>query len=264
MKHLLYLLLSLIPLTGFNQQPWFKSGPLDYGWKVVGNQGFTTGHVLYLSLAFSSTGQPYVAYQDSVSPSKAKVMKFDGSNWSVVGPEFSVARTSDIRLALSPLDEPYVVYADDENPPKASVMKYDGTNWIYPGGFTGFSKGGALYTSLAFNPTDGQPYVAYQDDSDAGRATVMKYDSVYVGFDEKKEVGFSIFPNPATDHVTIESKGSLGGYGVAIVNIEGEQLILKQISNPKTVVDVSKLQKGVYFVRLTSDRTVEVGKIIKQ
>jgi hypothetical protein len=55
-------------------------------------------------------------------------------------------------------------------------------------GNNGFSAGGVSYTSLAFNPTNGQPYVAYQDTS--LKATVMKFDGsnwVYVG-----NAGFSV------------------------------------------------------------------------
>ena len=54
-------------------------------------------------------------------------------------------------------------------------------------GDAGFSAGQAYYTSLAFNPADGKPYVAYVDipaGSNAGPASVMKFDGtgwVYVG-----------------------------------------------------------------------------------
>ena len=41
-------------------------------------------------------------------------------------------------------------------------------------GSAGFSAGPVCYTSLAFAP-DGTPYVAYQDEGNGGKATVMRY-----------------------------------------------------------------------------------------
>jgi len=48
------------------------------------------------------------------------------------------------------------------------------------------------------------------------------------------------------------------------MNVNGQQLITRHITEPKTVIDISSLPSGVYFVRLTGDKTVEVGKIIKE
>ncbi len=39
----------------------------------------------FTSLAFSPSGQPYVAYQDYLNSYKATVMTFDGTNWVNVG-----------------------------------------------------------------------------------------------------------------------------------------------------------------------------------
>ena len=48
------------------------------------------------------------------------------------------------------------------------------------------------------------------------------------------------------------------------MNLTGQKLISQQVSELKTVIDISSLPSGVYFVRLTGDKTVEVGKIIKE
>ena len=154
----------------------------------VGSAGFSTGEAYNLSLAFNpSTNQPYVAYDDDVFDNlichnkapKATVKKFNGSAWENVGSAgFSAGFESFIKLAFNPqTNQPYVTYEDDANGKKVTVMKYNGTSWENVGS-AGFSTGEANSSiSLAFNPSNYQPYVAYGDNSNGGRVTVMTFGS---------------------------------------------------------------------------------------
>jgi hypothetical protein len=72
-----------------------------------------------------------------------------------------------------------------------------------------------------------------------------------------------VYPNPATDYITVELSGIVKETNLSIVNIEGQEFISRQISQPKTIIDISSMPSGVYFVRVTNEKTVEVGKIIK-
>jgi hypothetical protein len=78
------------------------------------------------------------------------------------------------------------------------------------------------------------------------------------------ESKLSMYPNPSSTQITIETSVIPTHSTLSIMNISGQQLITRQITEPKTHVDISNLPSGVYFVRLTNDRTVEVGKIIKE
>jgi hypothetical protein len=91
----------------------------------------------------------------------------------------------------------------------------------------------------------------------------MYYDAP-AGIRELQSSQILIYPNPATDKITIKILGKPAQSGLSIVNIEGQQLITRQITEPKTQINISTLPSGVYFVRLTNERTVEVGKFIKQ
>jgi len=48
-------------------------------WVNVGQAGFSTAGAHYTSLAFNSSGEPYVAYQDHGNSEKATVMRFTTS-----------------------------------------------------------------------------------------------------------------------------------------------------------------------------------------
>tara|TARA_R110002033_G_scaffold167219_1_gene206254 strand:- start:2035 stop:4542 length:2508 start_codon:yes stop_codon:yes gene_type:complete len=75
---------------------------------------------------------------------------------------------------------------------------------------------------------------------------------------------FTIFPNPAKEEVTIQLANSNFGTGkVNIYNIQGK-VILKDIDiNENTsVLDISNLESGLYFVELTSGNSSIVQKLI--
>jgi uncharacterized protein YjdB len=232
-------------------------------WVNVGNARFSAGVAYFLSLAFSPSGQPYVAYDDFENLNKATVMKFDGTNWVNVGNAgFSAAEADYTSLAFSPSGQPFVAFNDWANSFFATVMRYDGNNWVNVGP-PAFSAGAVQYTSLAFNSA-GQPLVAYEDFGNSRNVTVMKFDSSFMGINEQQASHVSLYPNPAIDKITIETTGSEIETNLTILNLEGQELIMQKTSSPKTTIDISELPEGIYFVWMTNDNGVEVGKIIKQ
>ena len=84
---------------------------------------------------------------------------------------------------------PYVAYCD-ATLGTAILKKFNGTDWESvpdPGGDTGFSAGGASYTSLYVD--NGTPYVAYKDFANSNKATVRKFSGT--SWDDVGNPGFS-------------------------------------------------------------------------
>lgn len=155
-------------------------------WVVVGTPGFSDDRAFAISLAIAPSGLPYVLFKDlgAGSVSSATVMRFDDNKWEVVGYRgFSAGRNEQNSLAFAPDGTPYVAYQDGEesytngSKGKATVKRYSSNNnsWSLVGS-EGFSAGQATSPSLKIAP-DGTPYIAYKDDGNSGRATVMRYDS---------------------------------------------------------------------------------------
>ena len=186
MKRFISIIILSLPFHIFAQQSFYKSSPLDYTWQYVGKAGFSPGVASQNSLAFSPSGQPYLAFENYSDSNKMTIMKFDENNWVCVGDSvIPVGKGEYISLAFNPSSgQPYVAFQDKEDTLKATVKKFDGTNWVYVGN-PGFSTSYAYNLSLAFNQS-GQPYVAFVDRDYAvlNKLTVMKFDGanwVYVG-----------------------------------------------------------------------------------
>ena len=151
-------------------------------WSAVGSAGFTSNAVYgtSMSLAFSpSTSQPYVAFSDSGNSNKATVMAYDGSCWAAVGsPGFSADTAVQVVIAFNPsTNAPYVAYQDlNCGSNQVTVMAYAASAWSTVGSAC-FTADQADWISLAFQPGTALPYIAYQDASVSGHASVMRYDS---------------------------------------------------------------------------------------
>ena len=75
------------------------------------------------------------------------------------------------------------------------------------------------------------------------------------------KLDFSIFPNPANVNINIivPQKST-----IEILNIQGQTIIQQQIQQGKTDIDISKLAKGVYILRLNSNNKTAVTRIVKE
>ncbi|MCK9400613.1 MAG: T9SS type A sorting domain-containing protein [Bacteroidales bacterium] len=79
------------------------------------------------------------------------------------------------------------------------------------------------------------------------------------------ETHITIYPNPTTTIITIAlpSTTHVNNTTLAIYNVNAQQVISRRITEPITVIDISTLPRGVYFVRITNDATVLVNKFMK-
>lgn len=77
----------------------------------------------------------------------------------------------------------------------------------------------------------------------------------------KANSSFSIYPNPAKNYFTVESKNNAPVSSISILSFDGK--LVKSIANPKTKqVDISNLSKGVYLVKVMSNNVESTSKLI--
>jgi len=126
------------------------------------------------------------------------------------------------------------------------VARWDGTNWTDVGG----GRNDDVYALASYF---GELYAGGKFSGGAGDTIkwIARYGDIATGISASNNTtqnGIQVYPNPATDYFNIEAsqKGE-----IEILNIEGQ--IIKSIAagGNKTIIDISALAKGIYFVRFT-------------
>lgn len=106
-----------------------------------------------------------------------------------------------------------------------------------------------------------------------GFGIVIPYTQTFTGY--RIEVGnagtmtlvkdkFEVFPNPATNEVTINGLGDLNVSSLEIVNMAGATVkTFSNVNTPSFNMDIADLENGMYFIKINHDVT-ELVKFIKK
>lgn len=84
----------------------------------------------------------------------------------------------------------------------------------------------------------------------------------YNGVVENAFNAVSVYPNPATDKVMVESEVIVNQYD--IYNVAGELISSKAVGAKAFEMNVSELPAGTYIVKMTSDNMVETRRFVKK
>jgi len=142
-------------------------------------------------------------------------------------------------------------------------MNFDGTNWVNTGN-VGFSEAMVDWPRLAFNPSDGKPYVAYSDDGNYSKATVTKYDSVNVGVNDTKGSKLSFYPDPVKTNLTIDIKNLNGAISfIEIYELRGKKILETKTKIDRIILNFEHYPVGIYIVKVKTNESDFVGKFTK-
>lgn len=76
----------------------------------------------------------------------------------------------------------------------------------------------------------------------------------------ENNTNISVYPNPVAN--TINVKGTKNIERITISNVSGQEIM--NVSSPKQQINVSSLDKGVYFINIYSNGTVKTEKFVKK
>ena len=84
------------------------------------------------------------------------------------------------------------------------------------------------------------------------------------GVEQIEKTSINIYPNPASNQITIDYPAFIPKSVLIIYDINGQELMQKNMTDRKTLLDITNLQKGIYFVKLFTNESVKVIKILKK
>jgi len=93
-------------------------------------------------------------------------------------------------------------------------------------------------------------------------ASIFKYSSSNNVQENKGTTEINIYPNPAKDNITIESNSNIK-QKMEIVNLLGQTVYTGFISS-KACIDIASFTKGIYILKLSTDKEMLVQKFIKK
>ncbi|WP_423149068.1 gliding motility-associated C-terminal domain-containing protein [Rubrolithibacter danxiaensis] len=162
-------------------------------WETVGTEGISPRAAAFVSMV-SVNDTLYIAYQDKGNSDKAAVKKYNPQTgaWTTLDPEgVSSGTATYTAIAVGRNNIPYILYQDGANQNKATVKAYNAKKKIWEAlEKEGISAGEAAYTSLAID-SNNQVYIAYQDFSKGGKATVKRYNTLSSKWETVGMEGFS-------------------------------------------------------------------------
>ena len=81
---------------------------------------------------------------------------------------------------------------------------------------------------------------------------------------QKQSSLLKVYPNPANEKVTIETAEPADQGVISFTNSQGQEILNIKAAGVKTVVPVTNLPAGLYFVKMISNKFISVEKFIKE
>ena len=114
---------------------------------------------------------------------------------------------------------------------------------------------------VSFEADANQTYYAFAQASTTVQTIIIESDAV-LSTEENTIEGFSFFPNPVVDVLTINAGQSIDQ--ITMFNIAGQKVLDKNINATNTQLSVGDLPSGIYLMTATSGTTTSTYKVIKK
>lgn len=125
------------------------------------------------------------------------------------------------------------------------------------------------FTHTGLNLVHGQTYyVNIRAENGAGilgpiiSSNGQTFDSTSTGIDEYV-IAYKVYPNPVKDNLIIE-KDNLDKIIIQVFDMNGRLVLFTEVFDKKSAINMNSLSKGVYQLKLTSNKNVDIRKIVKQ
>ncbi len=122
-------------------------------------------------------------------------------------------------------------------------------------------------------PTNGEYRIAFRNalqrtsTSSTSATAWLMVDNVVVStalsVNEFEKFGLISYPNPVLDYITIQNPENIVINSYSVVDLNGRILQNNALLND-TIIDLTSLPKGIYFIQLNTEKGILIKKIIKE
>jgi plastocyanin len=130
--------------------------------------------------------------------------------------------------------------------------------------------GGFVFASGSGDYTAATPgiiyYVCTQHVATDGMKGTIVVNAITGINDIQNNSGGMVFPNPATNFITYQSKGTSAINEIRIIDFTGKTVKILQkpdVSEYQIKIDIGNLDRGIYFIIVKSGDGIESGKFLK-
>lgn len=135
---------------------------------------------------------------------------------------------------------------------KAYISHYTNAQWDASATAAATMNSNGMYSVKRSNLTTFSPFAVFDENTSVSVGNVAAIS------------GWSLSPNPATDMITIQLNDRKGTARANIYNVSGQLVTSTQVTGSNNSVDVSRLNPGVYYVRIDGAFAQAGQKFIKQ
>ena len=91
---------------------------------------------------------------------------------------------------------------------------------------------------------------------------IYLYRESTAGVDNNALLGFSMYPNPASNRLNISAKEAI--QNAAVYNVLGKKVMSLEINKSSESIDISNLASGIYLIKYNVNNKVGTAKFVKQ
>jgi D-alanyl-D-alanine carboxypeptidase len=124
----------------------------------------------------------------------------------------------------------------------------------------GISQSEKHYSYLHLDPTTGKNYYRLKSVDLDGN---FSYSKVRMLSDENKETRITVYPNPVSDELIIETEETGKAFKIKIFNQTG-QIFYTGSGTGKIRIQTNSYAPGIYFIKLESEKSMIIKKIVKE
>ena len=218
--------------------------------------------------AIGSQGVTYSWSNNANGPSISVLPTPSNNTYTVIATNsFGCISMAAQSISIHPVPTVFVPQVNDICVGESQIITASSTGGAGGVTYAWISATGAVYQGnpVTVNPAASTVYSVTGTDSFgcAGKSTVVLNVNDCTGLSVNKLAGVSVYPNPTSGEIMVELNNA-SVKTIHLMDLTGRVISSSTSSLEVVKVDLTNLSNGIYYLKIQSDSSVEVVKVVKQ